>query len=73
MGIRFRQQACQKWIKRQTPIEEVLRNLNMAFFDPEFFYTFGTEVREAYEAATGKPRAITTTLKRTFWPIFRPK
>ncbi len=73
MGIRFRQQACQKWIKRQTPIEEVLRNLNMAFFDPEFFYTFGTEVREAYEAATGNPRAITTTLKRTFWPIFRPK
>lgn len=73
MGIRFRQQACQEWIRRKTPIKEVLTNLKMAFFDPEFFDTFGTEVREVYKAATGKPWTMPSIPKRTFWPFYRPK
>jgi NADPH-dependent 2,4-dienoyl-CoA reductase/sulfur reductase-like enzyme len=37
MGIRYRHEVCEKWIKEKTPIETVLQNLGMANFDPEFF------------------------------------
>ncbi|MBK9331388.1 MAG: NAD(P)/FAD-dependent oxidoreductase [Ignavibacteria bacterium] len=37
MGIRYRQEVCEKWIREKYSIETVLENLGEANFDPEFF------------------------------------
>ncbi len=37
MGIRFRQEVCEKWIKTQAHLDDVVANIRLAFFDPEFF------------------------------------
>lgn len=37
MGMRYRQEVCERWIRRRTPITEVLPDLKLANFDPEFF------------------------------------
>lgn len=37
MGIRYRQEVCERWIREQTNIETVLQHLGLANFDPEFF------------------------------------
>lgn len=45
MGIRFRQEVCEKWIQERTPIDKVLAQLPMANFDPEFFRRFEAEIQ----------------------------
>jgi NADPH-dependent 2,4-dienoyl-CoA reductase/sulfur reductase-like enzyme len=37
MGVRYRQEVCHKWLRDNTPAEEVLTHLGLANFDPEFF------------------------------------
>lgn len=37
LGIRFRQEVCTKWIQDKVVIDEVIENLKVANFDPEFF------------------------------------
>ncbi len=37
MGIRLRHELCDKWIREETPLEQVIKNLDKANFDPEFF------------------------------------
>ncbi|MEL6589637.1 MAG: FAD/NAD(P)-binding oxidoreductase, partial [Bacteroidota bacterium] len=44
MGIRFRQEACHKWIAAEAHIETVLSNLYEANFDPEFFAHYEPEL-----------------------------
>lgn len=36
LGIRYRQEVCEQWISRRTPIDWVLKHLHLANFDPEF-------------------------------------
>lgn len=36
MGIRFRHAICERWIKKKATIDEVVRNLDEAYFDAEF-------------------------------------
>jgi len=43
MGIRYRHEVCDDWLRRETPLREVLPELGRANFDPELF--------EQYEAA----------------------
>lgn len=54
MGIRYRHEVCEKWLRNGTPIGEVLQNLGMANFDPEFFEQHEQEVADAYNRQTGK-------------------
>ena len=54
MGIRYRQEVCQAWIRSETHIEEVLQNLGAANFDPEFFQQYEEEVVNQYNKQTGK-------------------
>lgn len=70
MGTRFRQEVCRQWIQKNTPIEKVLENLQDAFFDPEFFDTFGDEVRAEYASETGQSHM--TVRKKNFWTFFKP-
>lgn len=54
MGIRYRHEVCEKWLKDQTPLEEVLQQLGLANFDPEFFPEYEGELIRKYNQATGK-------------------
>jgi NAD(P)H-nitrite reductase large subunit len=48
MGIRYRQEVCEKWIGSGAHIEEVLRDLGAANFDPEFFRQYEGELVSLY-------------------------
>lgn len=53
MGVRYRQNICDRWIKEQTNIETVLQNLGAANFDPEFFRQYEQELVNLYNQQTG--------------------
>lgn len=53
MGVRYRQEVCEKWINENTPIEEVLKSLSLANFDPEFYPTFESAVVQQYNQQNG--------------------
>jgi NADPH-dependent 2,4-dienoyl-CoA reductase/sulfur reductase-like enzyme len=48
MGIRYRHEVCEKWILEKTPIENVLQNLSLANFDPEFYDLYETHLVQQY-------------------------
>lgn len=56
LGIRYRHEVCAHWIQHNTPIQEVLKNLRQANFDPEFFKRYEPEIlrqyNQLYPAAT---------------------
>ena len=53
MGIRYRHEVCEQWIARGTHVEEVLQNLGMANFDPEFYREYEADVVALYNRQTG--------------------
>ncbi len=53
MGVRYRQEVCHKWIREKTHIEEVLQNLGLANFDPEFYKEYEAAVINTYNEQTG--------------------
>jgi NAD(P)H-nitrite reductase large subunit len=53
-GIRYRHEVCEKWIKNKIHIEEVLQNLGLANFDPEFYKEYEKEIVELYNQQSGK-------------------
>ncbi len=70
MGVRFRQEVCEKWIRDHTPIAEVMRDLVLANFDPEFSPYYHRKLQEVYEQKTGK--VIEPQLKpRRFDSVFK--
>lgn len=62
MGIRYRQEVCERWIQQQTLLEQVLAQLSLANFDPEFFPEYESALREQYYQVFGKK--IQTQAKR---------
>ncbi|MFZ4544624.1 MAG: NAD(P)/FAD-dependent oxidoreductase [Saprospiraceae bacterium] len=48
MGIRYRHEVCEKWILENTPLEDVLTNLSLTNFDPEFFDMYETYLIRQY-------------------------
>ncbi len=54
MGIRYRHEVCDRWIAQKTPIEEVLTNLGIANFDPEFYDEYEKDIIAVYNQQTGK-------------------
>ncbi|MEN0050487.1 MAG: FAD-dependent oxidoreductase [Bacteroidota bacterium] len=53
MGVRYRHEVCEQWLARPTHIEEVLENLAIANFDPEFFDCHEQEVINVYNEKMG--------------------
>jgi len=47
-GIRMRQNVCQGWIRDRVPVDSVMKELERANFDPEFFRRRETEIRAAF-------------------------
>lgn len=60
MGIRYRQEVCEKWIRDKTPIETVLQNLGLANFDPEFFDEYESELIKSYNKTYDKNLQLKT-------------
>jgi len=54
MGVRYRHEVCERWIARRTPLEEVLQNLGLANFDPEFSNQHEGGLVAVYNRKTGK-------------------
>lgn len=54
MGVRYRHEVCEKWLRDKTNIEQVLQNLAVANFDPEFFKQYEKGVVAMYNQQTGK-------------------
>ena len=52
-GIRHRHQIWEKWISEKTNMEEIIKNLNTANFDPEFFDQFESELVNSYNKQEG--------------------
>lgn len=69
MGIRFRQEVCEKWINEQTQIESVLQNLGLASFDPEFYPPYHNGVVELYNKRFN--RSLTHSRKRGFDLVYQ--
>ena len=68
MGVRYRHEVCEKWIREKTHIEEVLQNLGITNFDPEVYKEYEEEVVKIYNQKTGnnlplkKKRGLTGAL-----------
>lgn len=54
MGVRYRHEVCEQWLAQNAHIEEVLENLGLANFDPEFFKEYEAEVVKIYNEKMGK-------------------
>lgn len=71
MGLRFRHEQCHAWIQSRATVAEVLKNLHLAFFDPEFYDSYHRDILEAYAESTGvyisvDSQGIFQKLKRWF-------
>ena len=54
MGVRFRHEVCEKWIKEKTGMDQVVANLALANFDPEFYQAHHEAFVLLYNLKTGK-------------------
>lgn len=54
MGVRYRHEVCEKWLADGADIEEVLQNLGLANFDPEFYEEYEEELVALYNVQSGK-------------------
>ncbi len=53
-GIRYRHEVCEKWIKSETHIEQVLTQLSLANFDPEFYQSYDHHLVSIYNKMENK-------------------
>lgn len=60
MGIRYRHEVCEKWIKEGAKVETVLQNLGLANFDPEFYKEYEQEVVDVYNKQFNKSLQLKT-------------
>ncbi len=65
MGIRYRHEVCEKWIKGGTHIEKVLQNLSLANFDPEFYKTYESDILALYNEKAGTSLTSTGSKRPT--------
>jgi len=68
MGVRFRHEVCEKWLREETDVEVVLQDLALANFDPEFYKTHEHEVLNIYNQQSGKN--LTSKKKRSWGQVF---
>jgi len=69
MGVRYRHEVCEKWIKEKTSIETVLSDLSLANFDPEFYQMYEADLLNLYNHQSGKQ--LTLKKKRNLDSVMR--
>ena len=60
MGVRYRHEVCERWLRDKTPITEVIQNLGLANFDPEFYREYEAEVVAIFNKKTGRNLQLKT-------------
>ncbi|MCK5702672.1 MAG: FAD-dependent oxidoreductase, partial [Cyclobacteriaceae bacterium] len=50
MGVRYRHEVCDRWLKDGTKLKDVIRNLKKANFDPEFYKEYEDEILNIYNS-----------------------
>lgn len=53
LGVRFRQEVCERWIRERTTIDQVLAQLRAAHFDPEGYPAIEKQLQQAYRNQAG--------------------
>jgi NAD(P)H-nitrite reductase large subunit len=48
MGIRYRHEVCERWLREGLLLADVIKNLKKAHFDPEFFKEYEHEILKIY-------------------------
>lgn len=70
MGVRYRHEVCDRWIRERRPIRDVLANLAEANFDPEFFRRYEDRLVGLYNGAH-PDRALRPQGKRRLWGLLQ--
>ncbi len=68
MGVRFRHEVCEKWLREKTDMKTVLSQLKLAEFDPEFYPSFAEPIISAYNKQTGS--SVRSTASRKWNQVF---
>jgi len=50
MGVRYRHEVCDRWLREGALLKDVIRNLKKAHFDSEFFQEYEDEVLDCYNS-----------------------
>ena len=69
MGIRYRHEVCDRWLKDGATLKEVIQNLKKANFDPELYQEYEDEVLRLYNARF-PDEPIKSTSKRGLFALF---
>jgi NADPH-dependent 2,4-dienoyl-CoA reductase/sulfur reductase-like enzyme len=64
MGIRYRHEVCEAWIREGRPLRWVLERLGAANFDPELFEQHEAELIEQYNRTIGGDRPVCLRARR---------
>lgn len=67
MGLRLRQEICESWIERQTPLATVISHLGDAFFDPEFSPSHQNAMQKAFKTQLPEMEIKTVAKRKFFW------
>ncbi len=69
MGIRFRHDVCDAWLRRSAALKEVVQDLKAALFDPEFYKSYEQEIVNLYNdkfpdnrITSGKKKRLATLI-----------
>lgn len=63
-GLRMRHELFNQWLKNKVRIDEVMANLRIANFDPEFYKRYENEILDSFNLQTGKNIRL---LKQKWW------
>jgi NADPH-dependent 2,4-dienoyl-CoA reductase/sulfur reductase-like enzyme len=62
LGIRYRHEVCEKWLHEKTHMDDVMKNLALANFDPEFYRSYESQIIDVYNRKIG--RQVSSQSKR---------
>lgn len=69
MGVRYRHEVCDRWLKDGTKLKNVIRNLKKANFDPEFYKEYEDEILNIYNSKFPDDQ-VKSTSKRGLFAVF---
>ena len=70
MGIRYRHQICDDWLKSGAALKQVVSNLKQANFDPEFFREYENEILEQYNQRFPDDKVKSTSKRGLFANLY---
>jgi hypothetical protein len=54
LGIRLRHAFFDEWIRKRSSVNEVVKRIDTAFFDPEFSENYSSQIQNAWELKKSK-------------------